>query len=227
MSRGLHIPTPFTSQRTVSDGSEVLHGAHQRSFVLTGLVTAQFFVKILLERSSFVHGWAFQHSLFLPSSHFLDLFSLFLSLTVSVSDFLSLPPPPSLPFCFLPSFLPSPGVGGGLVTSCCPDHFFSRLTSGTACSVSSRPADTLTFSHTHTDTQSNIADWTARSSAPLRFLLASFGSFHIQLSRCACCDCLIGLCLMWSYSYMCLLSSLLFMNRKVLLVCNLYLPCEC
>lgn len=107
-------------------------------------------------RFSLCEKFLFRFPPFAPSflpffSHFLDLFSLFFfpSLTVSGSDFLSLPSPPSPLAPFTPSLLPLPlcVVGGGL------SYFMlllwsllKTLTSGTAC----KRFQTGQHTHTHT-----------------------------------------------------------------------------
>lgn len=115
---------------------------------------------------------------------------IFPPLTDSVSDFLALPPylPAPSPFApFTPSLLPSllPSLciveGGGPVTSF--GSLLEPLTSGTACSPSSRSAD-------DTSTHTFLSAPTGRPGhrRALRFLTRqrSFSSFRLRVYRCAC-----------------------------------------
>lgn len=114
------------------------------------------------------------------------------SLTVSVSDFLGLPaphPPPLTPRA--PSLFPSLcAVGGGLVSSCCSDHFsrLSHLGQLVAFAAGQQTLGTHILRHTN-------GSWTAGSSATSSGFYSLLWQFfaalwlwmqQIQVSRRAC-----------------------------------------
>lgn len=108
---------------------------HEAEITVISLIRGELFLRVWCLWKVFLSFQFSTLSFFLPFLISWTYFPFFFSSSarwLSVSDFLSLPPPHPSPLHSLslfPSLLwfpPSCVVGGGLVTSCCSDHF-SRL----------------------------------------------------------------------------------------------------